>query len=117
MTLLLLLLIVVVVVQAGVSAASLTRSVSVRDAIVEIAPGSASGVRAGSPANVSRAGTPTGDAAASAPHTPKSGPVPFSQLRIAFVDDEKPNCRLGVRMLGRLGVPTANIIVLTDGTQ
>ena len=37
-------------------------------------------------------------------------------LKIAFVDDETANCRLGVRMLTRLGVATQNIIVISDGT-
>ena len=40
----------------------------------------------------------------------------FSNFRIAFVDDETANCRLGVRMLGRLGIPAKNIVILSDGT-
>ena len=41
-----------------------------------------------------------------------------STLRIAFVDDETSNVRLGLRMLGRLGVNvTDNVTVLTDGEE
>jgi hypothetical protein len=36
-------------------------------------------------------------------------------LRIAFVDDEKPNCRLGLRLLARIGIPATSVTVLTDG--
>jgi hypothetical protein len=38
-------------------------------------------------------------------------------LRVAFVDDEEANCRLGIRMLGRLGIPRANVVVLRDGAS
>ena len=41
----------------------------------------------------------------------------FATLKIAFVDDELSNCRLGLRMLARLGVPASNITVLSDGTR
>ena len=40
---------------------------------------------------------------------------PFKEMRVVFVDDEAANCRLGVRMLGRIGVPDANVTVLRDG--
>ena len=39
-----------------------------------------------------------------------------ASLRVVFVDDETANCRLGLRMLTRLGVQAANITVLRDGT-
>jgi hypothetical protein len=38
-------------------------------------------------------------------------------LRVAFVDDEEANCRLGIRMLGRLGISRANVVVLRDGAS
>ncbi len=38
-------------------------------------------------------------------------------LRVAFVDDEEANCRLGIRMLGRLGIPRANVVILRDGAS
>ena len=41
----------------------------------------------------------------------------ISQFRVVFVDDEAANCRLGVRLLGRLGIPAENVTVLTDGTS
>ncbi len=40
----------------------------------------------------------------------------FADLRIAFVDDELPNCRLGRRMLTKLGIAPENIIFLHDGS-
>jgi hypothetical protein len=39
----------------------------------------------------------------------------MARVRVAFVDDEQANCRLGLRMLARLGVPAANVVVLRDG--
>ena len=37
-------------------------------------------------------------------------------LKVAFVDDETANCRLGLRMLARLGVDTVhNVTVIADG--
>ena len=41
---------------------------------------------------------------------------PLSDLRIAFVDDEPANCRLGLRLLTKLGVAAHNVTVMTDGT-
>ncbi len=51
--------------------------------------------------------------AAALPSPPKA----LSTFRVCFVDDESANCRLGLRMLARLGVPSQNIIVLADGNE
>ncbi len=40
----------------------------------------------------------------------------FATLRVAFVEDEIPNCRLGLRLLTRLGLKSENITLLHDGT-
>ena len=34
---------------------------------------------------------------------------------MVFVDDEGANCRLGLRLLAKLGIPAANVTVLHDG--
>jgi hypothetical protein len=38
-----------------------------------------------------------------------------SSRRVVFVDDEPANCRLGLRMLSKLGIPRENITVLANG--
>ena len=63
--------------------------------------------------------SPTGSASASGcatgiPTTPIRN---VRCVRVAFVDDEGANVRLGSRMLQRLGVPSANVTVLRSGTQ
>ena len=40
---------------------------------------------------------------------------PLSTLRIAFVEDEPANCRLGMRLLFKLGIPASNVTVMKDG--
>ena len=39
----------------------------------------------------------------------------LADLRVVFVDDEGANCRLGLRLLAKLGIPAANVTVLHDG--
>ena len=39
----------------------------------------------------------------------------MSSRRVVFVDDEPANCRLGLRMLSKLGIPRENITVLANG--
>jgi hypothetical protein len=39
----------------------------------------------------------------------------ISPLRVAFVDDDVTNCRLGLRFLSMLGVRSENIFILRDG--
>jgi CheY-like chemotaxis protein len=39
----------------------------------------------------------------------------MSTIRVVFVDDEAANCRLGLRMLLKLGVLRENITFLTNG--
>ena len=46
---------------------------------------------------------------------PSSKRTPMSELQVAFVDDEPANCRLGLRLLTKLGVLPQNVTVLTDG--
>ncbi len=41
--------------------------------------------------------------------------VDLAALRVVFVDDEPANCRLGLRMLVKLGVARDNITVLVNG--
>ena len=41
--------------------------------------------------------------------------VDVSSRRVVFVDDEPANCRLGLRMLSKLGIPRENITVLANG--
>jgi hypothetical protein len=41
--------------------------------------------------------------------------VDVSSRRVVFVDDEPANCRLGLRMLSKLGIPRENITVLVNG--
>ena len=41
--------------------------------------------------------------------------VDWSATRVVFVEDEPANCRLGLRLLAKLGVPAANVTVLADG--
>lgn len=40
---------------------------------------------------------------------------PFSSYRVAFIDDESPNCRIGKRYLTQLGVLSSNITIVNDG--
>ena len=40
---------------------------------------------------------------------------PLSTLRIAFVDDEAANSRLGLRLLLKLGIPASNVTMMKDG--
>ncbi len=40
---------------------------------------------------------------------------PLSSLRVVFVDDEGANCRLGLRLLQRLGVARENVVFLANG--
>ena len=54
----------------------------------------------------------TTSSSAAVPATPSRS---LSTLRIAFVDDETANCRLGARMLQRLGIPGSSITFLRDG--
>ncbi len=60
------------------------------------------------------------DTVASSAHSGHAGvdllDIPWSSYRVAFVDDEAANVRLGVRMLTGIGIAAANIIVLRDGT-
>ena len=39
----------------------------------------------------------------------------MTSMRVVFVDDEAANCRLGLRMLPRLGLQRDNITFLTNG--
>ena len=41
----------------------------------------------------------------------------MSEFRVAFVDDEPANTRLGLRFLTKLGISSDNVIVLKDGTS
>ena len=41
---------------------------------------------------------------------------PVAEFRIAFVDDEPANTRLGQRFLTKLGIPAANVTIMKDGT-
>jgi hypothetical protein len=36
-------------------------------------------------------------------------------MRVVFVDDEAANCRLGLRMLLKLGIQRDNVTLLTNG--
>ena len=53
------------------------------------------------------------------PHTvvPVAAVKPLSSLRVALVDDEAANCRLGLRLLAKLGIPNDNVHVLVDGAS
>ncbi len=41
----------------------------------------------------------------------------IATVRVAFVDDEVANRRLGLRFLARLGVSSANVTMLRDGER
>lgn len=62
-------------------------------------------------------GGDSSSASAVARVTPAEAAARLTTMRIAFVDDEKANCRLGMRMLGILGVPRDHVTVLVDGTS
>ena len=55
------------------------------------------------------------DTPAPSPGPSPSAASPLAAITVAFVDDEQANCRLGVRMLARLGVPASHVTVLKDG--
>ena len=48
-------------------------------------------------------------------HLNPASPEFLAAVRVAFVDDEAANCRMGLRMLSKLGVPRENITVLNSG--
>ena len=57
------------------------------------------------------------DLAASVLMSPDAAPslTEFGRLRVAFVDDGPPNQRVGIRFLKAIGVPEANVKVMSDG--
>ena len=44
-----------------------------------------------------------------------AAPIDMATLKVVFVDDEPANVRMGLRMLGRMGVLAANVVQLKDG--
>jgi hypothetical protein len=53
------------------------------------------------------------EAAAEAPQAAAS----VAHMRVALVDDEEANRRLGLRMLARLGIPATHVVALQDGAR
>lgn len=79
-------------------------------AVPATATGAVSGaVSGGAPVDPERSGA----GGAAAPLVTDSDDV--SSRRVVFVDDEPANCRLGLRMLAKLGIGKAQVTTLANG--